>query len=523
MSLPEAVRVFMFEDGYHAEMRRRTRRYAIVIGFICLILFAGCSSFGQDGLNTEQPTQASTETNQPTQTPVNTREVSETVAESETASPAVNPWGKQTVTIRLERGGDIENRTRHRVALQDAIEWYNDARLAKYEIQFAYTTGASADVTVVPTNTIGRCGDETTDDSFLWCVPQYEPGSNAPASDTLEITTRYEQPTTETVYREALTYLTGTDQPRKLEEIERPESLALRDPWPARDTVIINVTDPPDDDSAQRVRRALEYWSGGEGAQYRNYTQEFVLRPNADRAAVTINYTRNVGRCGFIYTSDIGGCAPVYSGDKLARDHSEIRISTAYIGESRERILVHEFGHLYGRLHGQPPYPEMNATADLIKRATPNATTRDQPWRFDLLRVYLDREAIQDRDIETAERELLDSFASMTDDVAAIPDGVRFERVDERDQADIIITVDEIDGDAASTSSLFGEDSDDDGALEQYTQLNITIAAETPAEDYGYHMAYWTIGSFVGSGEMPDHIDAEDDNRENWEENRGSG
>ncbi len=490
-----------------------SRSQLCLMAVIYLFLLAGCSSLAENRQDRSTPT--------PTETPelTNATEPTEPATETETAASAVNPWGERIVTVRLASNPTVENLTRHRSALRGAIQWHNNAGPAEYEIQLAFTTDESADVTIELSDTISRCFDERATETFYWCSPQHNVGENAPTTDTVEIATRYEQPATRTFYREALGYLTGTDQPNERDDIQRPQTIAVRDPWPARDTVVVNISDAPASDSPQRVRRALEYWSTGEGVQYRNYSQKFVLRPHADQAAVTVNYTSDIGRCGFTIQSDTGGCAPVLSGDRYVSDHSEIRISTGYVAESREKILIHEFGHLFGRLHGQPPSPVMNATTDLTETAAPNAATRDQPWRFDLLRVYLDRQAVENRDADTAERELGDSFGAVENDVAGIPDGVIFERVDERDQADISITVGELDGDITSNATLYGEDSDNDAALEEYTELTITIGADTPAEDYGYHMAYWVIGSFVER--RPDHIDADgDDDREDWEDNR---
>lgn len=490
-----------YNDIFSVSVFSSTRLHLCLVGVIFLLLLAGCSSFTDNG-----PDQS---TLTPTETP------------SESTPSAVNPWGEQAVSVRIASDATVKNLSRHRSALREAIRWHNDAEPAEYEIQLTYTADESADLTIEPSETISQCGYERTTDSFLFCSPQYDAGENAPATDTIKITTRYEQPTTETFYREALSYLTGTDHPRERGDIQRPTPVSVRDPWPARDTVVVNISDAPASDSPQRVRQVLEYWSTGEGAQYRNYSQEFVLRPDAEQAAVTVNYTNDIGRCGFTNQSDIGGCAPTLSGDRYASDHSEIRIETGYVADSREQILIHEFGHLYGRLHGQSPSPEMNATIDLTQTATPNATARDQPWRNDLLRVYLDRQSVENRDIDidTVERELGNSFEALEDDVTVIPEEVRFERVDERDQADIIITINELDTGTGSDSTLYGSDPDADTALEEYTELYITLGARTPAEDYGYHMAYWVIRSFVD--EQPGHIDADgNDDREGWEETR---
>ncbi|WP_336331043.1 hypothetical protein [Haloarcula sp. CGMCC 1.2071] len=245
-----------------------------------------------------------------------------------------------------------------------------------------------------------------------------------------------------------------------------------------------------------------------------------AVAANDTNAELTVTYKEDIGVCGLTYSGKTGGCAPIYDGDARAGENPTIEISTQYTPESQQSILKHEFGHVYGRIHGQEPMPLMSARRNLTLKQSPNATERANPWQYNTVTVYIDRQSIRERDQQTAESEFEAAVKYLQNSGDRnVPANVTFDRVTDRDDADIVIESASLD-DFTSTGTPYGHDTDNDGELEYYTSQTIRVDDDTPVDHYAYHIAYWMLTPFVSDGYMPEHLDAEDDNREHWEQNR---
>jgi len=489
---------------------------------IIVVLSAGCSGLNIGSADQPNATPTPTGVGENIETPTEGPDDNSPEESTPTSDPAAqNPWNKETVSIHLRTLGSTANETRQREAFAAAIEWFNAAQPGDYPVHFEVVEAGSADVTVEAQDTIEQCGDSIATGTYYWCSPSISETANPDGTDQIQVSTRYEQNATEQFYREALTYFVGVQEPDTRNDINPPDDPAVVDPWPTKSTVHVSIQNAENWSLAKsQVKNSIEYWESGAGSKYRNYTQRMVLVANDTDADVTVRYKESIGICGFTYTGEAGGCAPVYSGDSLASDDSTIEISTQYTPDSQQSTLKHEFGHVYGRLHGQEPMPLMAAQRNLTLKPRPNATDRPNPWEYDTVTVYIDRQSIRERDRETVESEFEAAIEYLqTGGDGNVPGNVTFDRVADKDDADIVFESTDLDG-YRSDGYVFGQDTDSDSELEYYTSQTIQIDEKTPADHYAYHIAYWMLSTFVGDGDMPDHLDAEDDNREQWENNR---
>lgn len=494
-----------------------------------LILLAGCGTFLPSDSG---PTTSSVGT---TASPGNTGGTTtdqlggSSPPTSNSASPTVtppralrNPWKEATVSVALTTDEAVDNATRHRLFLHESIDFWNEnaERYTPFSVKFELIEEpAMADVVVNATPTVARCGEERATTTFLYCSDSHDRIGSATNQSQLVISSRYNDTQTRIYYREAFAVLLGVENPLIVDGVREFEIVRLRDPWPESNPVVVNISNTVSTsrDFSPLIEAAIEYWESGDGARYRNYSVDFVLRPEAEDADVTIRIVDSLLKCGddFAVDSDYTGCAPVYSGDFPAGSSSEILILSGYTNNTTSATLRHEFGHLHGRLHGQEPLPLMAPTFDAIRLPTPNVTEVEQPWIDNRLRVFIDisnvsssQRAIWDDEIAVA----LDYISDGAD--GAVPTVVSFEIVENESKANVVIRAHEnLESDIASTSERFGFDVDEDDALESYSLQRIQITTAASSRDVAYHVAYWLVRSWAHGDEIPESIDGENDDR----------
>lgn len=350
-----------------------------------LLVLSGCGSgvTPDDSTPTTQttPSEQSASTDTTTPPPTSTPTI--------TATPVrelQNPWKQPQVTVAMTFDGAVDNETRHEIFLKSAILFWNENadRYTPFSVEFTTIPNpAEADIVVNVTPTISYCSDQQTSTTYFYCTDSYGAIGIAEDQSRIAITSRYNDNQTRVYYREAFAVLLGIDEPTTVDGIVDFESPRLRDPWPESNPVVVNIHKAPSDhrNYTQLVSDAISYWETGPGAAHRNYSVNFVLRPTAEHADITIRIVDSLIKCGDEYadTSDYIGCAPIYSGDHEANHPTEILLLKGYTNETTRATLRHEFGHLHGRLHGHAPVSTMNATYDAIRLPIPNATELDQP------------------------------------------------------------------------------------------------------------------------------------------------
>lgn len=522
-----------------------------VTAVVLLVLLAGCGSGGP----TQAPTTAESASDTPTvgstptetEPPTGTETVSETrtsartptttptptPTETRTPTPtpnpaAQNPWDAETVTVAVETTDGVEAPARHERLLQETVQWANanSSTWSAFPIQFETVDEQyEADVVVTATPTIAECGGEAATTSFGYCTPTYDADDSAPVTERAEVASRVATPQLRNNYREVLVHLGGVDfgEEERVDGIREFDDRAYRDPWPATQSVVVGVENDvsPSRNVTGLVEDAVSYWESGPGAPYRNYTTDFVVRPNASDPNVTVEIVEDIVACGTEPSAYTVGCAPILDRYDLADDDSTIRIVAGYTDESTRSTLKHEFGHLHGRVHGQEPLPLMTATEEKTRLPQPNASERTNAWEFSNIKVFLSRDNLTNLQRDDFQEESIAALQWVENGAdGAIQADLDYEIVDERSEADIVVEYSNDDlGDSASTDDRFGEDTDTDEALEVVSSQRIVIADSVDIRNVGYHVAYWLVAPFFDDpSEHPEPIDLDDDDREDFPE-----
>lgn len=283
----------------------------------------------------------------------------------------------------------------------------------------------------------------------------------------------------------------------------------IQNPW-GTETVYVGVDDSnisTGRDILPLVNETLQYWNE-HAVEYGDYAVRFVLRPDAELPHIMVNFQEEMVCDG----TETIGCAPVLETPDSVDDRpQEVAIKTGYVNETTRDILIHEFGHILGIEHGEPPEQYMQATTETTAQSAPDADERLFPWRNRTLTVYVDEESLRVggsssiRDHKITEG--LQFYATDRDD--GWVDDVSFERIDDKDEADIRIRASAHPPcDAGSCGSVYGHDTDDDGALEYFTHTEITVYTGTEDQHFSWHTAFWA-GIALGaetSEDLPDDL-----------------
>lgn len=310
-------------------------------------------------------------------------------------------------------------------------------------------------------------------------TPEHTTGTGAPAPATETPI----DPTTDA----------GTTEPTETPTIEAGQ--AENDPWPGSPTVVaINAT-ATDRPMEAVVASALTFWERND-QRYGNYTTTFEVRPNASNPDIVVQFVTDIEQCGLHDDTSFVGCAPLLGGDVTIDPPTVVRIETGLTDESTERVIEHEFGHLYGLRHGDPPESLMSDyTTDLNRLPEPNVSERTLTWGQATVRVFVDRAALPgsnaeiDRQIDAALRYYDDP------DHESIPPALSIRRVDDRSEADVIVTGRSLD--RASNSTTVGADTDADPALEYFTNQTIVVDSGLDPEKLGWHVGFWLGDSLL--------------------------
>jgi hypothetical protein len=263
-------------------------------------------------------------------------------------------------------------------------------------------------------------------------------------------------------------------------------------PWTA-DPIVVGVAADDPRAYAPLVREATDYWEAND-RRYVGYEVRFVVRPDAADPDVLVNVSDSVPDCGS--TSEPAGCAPLVTDERQVGSTQPVWIVSGLSNESTVFVLKHEFGHLLGLRHGDPPTAVMRAASVLYTLPRPDAVDRAFPWNDSEFGVYADFSTAERPD--EAREQVTHALTYYEGRPPGMPDNLTFEYVDDPEAADVTV---EFAGEAAcsgarvaSCARTRGTDPDGDGAVETYTNVTITLSA-VPTDATGWHVGYWLAQS----------------------------
>lgn len=288
-------------------------------------------------------------------------------------------------------------------------------------------------------------------------------------------------------------------------DVERSLDPDSVNPWNA-DEVIVAIDAPQSNADQYRaaVRDAIAYWNEND-LRYGTYSVNFVLEPDARNPHVVVDFTTTV-----VCNGDAGwlGCSPLLNASSDPDDPTTVQIDTEYRPETIQRTVKHEFGHLLGIRHGEPPMPLMGELQNVQVDPEENVSNRQNPWQTEQIEVYVEYSNVNE-DRRAAVRDQVEGALSYYDDGAegTVPRDLEFVETDSRDEAEIVVLFFDQpwcrEG-PGSCGETRGIDADDDDTIEYHSKSWIAVS-NVRTEAVGWHVGYW-LGASMGvdeRGEMP--------------------
>jgi hypothetical protein len=256
------------------------------------------------------------------------------------------------------------------------------------------------------------------------------------------------------------------------------------------------------------LRGALDYWESHMALA--DYQVGFEVVEDPADADVQVELQETVGSCGYDQGENLVGCAPLVERGTTPDRPATVRIETGFDRRSTRSVMIHEFGHVLGIEHGEPPEVYMTANNTLFTVEQPDATERAYPWSTSEFRVYVDTSGLPQSEWEgTREqvRHTVEYYNRVRDEDDDVPANVSLELVDDRAEANVVVSFPAdlpCGAEEGSCGGRYGPDLDGDGAIEYYDRLNVTVGGlDTDAR--GWHVGYW-FGRSLGIEEsrLPD-------------------
>lgn len=145
------------------------------------------------------------------------------------------------------------------------------------------------------------------------------------------------------------------------------------------------------------------------------------------------------------------------------------------------------------------PLMETDASAGVSVESS--AIARSNPWREDVIDVYVSTDGLGERRAAAVERQV-DTAVAYYDEGAegTVPENVTFRRTDSQSDAEVVVLFRDDpwcrEG-SGSCARVSGVDTDRDGTVEYYSGSTIVLS-NVGTEAVGWHVGYW-LGEAMGA------------------------
>lgn len=399
-----------------------------------------------------------------------------------------------------------------------AIRFLNDhPELNRLGVQVEFDANASqeaADVVIDYQREISTCDGETANTSYIYCSHYLTDRDDLRGDYTINVRGIYTDKVVTAKTVQALLLVVGHENPTSSATVPDPE-IRYAHPW-GGDRLIVNITYATSVERTytKNVREAVEYWETND-ERYGNYTANWTVQPNASEADLTVTVTDYIHSCDGVEQngSRILGCGDILNKNHYVK-HADIRVVDGLIPTDTTSVLKHEFGHVYGRQHGQEPLPLMREIREESAERLPPHDTGNISYYIDYASYEYTREVVEEQ-IGHA----IDYYESHNE---YAPDNLTLNEVESVNEAEIVIRRDES-RDPGSNLVRHGRRIELDGG--EYRYLNVTIQTKLDgSETLGWHVGYWFGYVFTGADkqdELPPPFQNADSYRERvewWEE-----
>ena len=285
-------------------------------------------------------------------------------------------------------------------------------------------------------------------------------------------------------------------------------------PWPVPATVAVRGGP----DAVRAARNATRYWERVD-ERHLGFAVEYEVVPGATDPDLVFAVVSSVPDCGGV--ADAAGCAPLVRGGWPTDRPGRIYVRDGLAPASTALVARHEFGHTLGLDHGDAPAGVMAARSVLYTEPRPNATERAFPWNDTALPVRVTVAADAGVDPGAA-RTQIDRARSYYERGAPGLPAVRLPDAGDR-RPEVVVRIAPAaaceKAGAGSCVRTGGLDPDGDGAIEEYTRLEITVAG-VDAGAIGWHVGYWLahgLGAESDAAKPPPFRSADrDERRSRW-------
>jgi hypothetical protein len=268
------------------------------------------------------------------------------------------------------------------------------------------------------------------------------------------------------------------------------------------------------------VAETLDYWERND-AQYAAYEVGFELRPDASNPDIVVNYVSDISACGTTSRDGGVGFAPVISESTPPDPPESICVRQGFTEASTRHILKHEFGHLLGISHGQPPNDLMAVDYEYTSLPRPTSRVLSADAVNSPVTVYVDRSTIYARRDYVAQQQLNYTFRYYERNANLVSNGpVDVTLVENRTDADIVFSFPQS---PSCTRERVGSCAEIETQRDGSHQYRVKITT-THEDTYGWHAGYW-LGIALGvdtHGNLPSpflNATGEDRHDEWWNDN----